>query len=204
MMALCLSFNLILAQKVSPENPTYFTSDHRRIHELIKWDADPYRDIAFCRDSTLRNIGFYPQIKKKAFPHLSNPQFKPFVLDTNKFNESGYYYFYPNANWFSHLSRIDVTNKTGLVTFGQLIYPLKLNKTNVKELFKLLIQFGVVRTYIHLNAEIIITKEKEDDNSIEIYYHCLYHFCTTVCVHPEYNFKLLMVKSTGELKAEHG
>lgn len=196
------SQNFLYAQHLNKKNPTYFTSNMREIQDLIKWENGPYEQISFCRDSSLRSNGYMLAIKNSVYPLLNNNRFNPFILDTNFFDRSGYCYFYPNTSWFERLMTIDVTRKNKSTSFGKLVEPSKMKKQQVKELFKMLIQFGVVDTYDHLYAELVITKEKEDTEKIQIYYHCMYHLCTSTCVDPEYNFSLRFFKKTGELMAE--
>jgi len=197
-------FNLtyISSQSLNKKDPTYFTSNNRTLTELIRWNGDSFEQIAFCTDSTLRADGYPLNIKTSQYPTLNNTPFAPFVLDTNYYNQSGYCYFYPHPSWFKHLVSVNILAKNNKTVFGQLTNPNTYKKNKIKDLFKMLIQFNVVDTYDHLYAELVITKEKEDAEKIQIHYHCMYHLCTSTCVDPEYNFSLIYLKKTGELIAE--
>ncbi len=189
------------SQHLNQKDPTYFTADYRNIHELLNSNVDDFEHMSFCRDSTLRSEGFPLDIKNSNYPALSNGPAPPFILDTIHYNQSGYYSYYPHSSWFNQLLRIDVTYKTQETVFGQLVNPRKYKKAQIKDLFKMLIQFNIVDTYDHLYAELVITKEKEDTEKIEITYHCMYHICTSKCFDPEYDFSLRFIKKSGELVA---
>ncbi len=193
-----LTTSIIFSQEVSDSDPTYFKVDYADISSTIQWQGKTYQNLGFRNDSIPSPYGLPLKIKSVGYNNIAVKGFTPFLLDTGYF-EHGYCYFHPNPDWFVWLQQVDLTNSISEKKVGQLKMDIKISKNSVRQLFQLLLEFGVLETYFHLYAELIIKSIHEAETMVQIEYNCVFHYCTNDCYDPSYTFILRFDKQTKEI-----
>lgn len=185
------------SQKVDKDDPTYLYINNNNIADYVDWPVDLEKRTAFF--DTISN----PSILRETIPlKVKSGQYDVswlkdqviFYLDTSKD------VFYGNPSIFKKLSKASgVFNEEGrqfVAEMTQKYWPK--NQKQYEELAYVLMQFGVLKLYAHLYAEVITIDSEQKEDGWHVSYKCLWHYCTNDCYDPVYKFEITFLE--GERK----
>lgn len=196
-----ISYNHFFAQgKVERKNSTYMYVDTDYLPSQIKWGNDTLEDFYFFYEqkSTCDNcVDITP--KKSFAPLLSGKNL--FRIDTTVYLHGNYGMYY-SPEFFKVLERVDLSmssKKDGKLFVGEFTNKINVSKSHLKELAKILIHFGVISTYSHLNAEMVQKTMVNNSKQMIIRYNVIWHYCTNDCYDPKYSFELFFDKTNSKI-----
>ena len=105
---------------------------------------------------------------------------------------------YVDKQYLSDLKVLDATNLREDSIIGTVKTPL-LEAWEAKKIVRFLLDAEIIRTYIHLEANLCVTKETETDELYEVHFDAVHSYCTNECVEKPYSFSVQIDKSTGEV-----
>lgn len=183
----------LFSQKISSDNPTYINIDHDMLKDKISGFPKSIGEAFFSAKELPKNaqtVGI--SLKEKFVGDMAKVDL--FVLDTNQNNGS---LFYANSEYFSSMNSVDATGKKGEFLIAE--YTSKLSKKmDPKNLVLALIHSGVIQTYMHLNAEMVVASEKKGE-VYEIQFSAVHHYCTNDCYDPKYKFGVRIDKKASQV-----
>lgn len=193
--------NLLLSQgKVERTNATYMNVDLDQTWKFIQWskNSSVYKPITFNEN----RIGPDSCISIKLNSKFGGLQGKDlFYLDTIH-REDRWFKFYASSKYFDSIRQIDLafgSKKDGkqlLVRYSDLISE---KKKSMVEFVNAMIQFGVIVTYHHINAEMVYQVTSNTSNETKIKYNVVWHYCTNDCYDPKYSFEVTIDKTTNSM-----
>ena len=121
-----------------------------------------------------------------------------FFADTSRLVEYRATAFYANPSVFDSLSYRSAIYLEGPVTIGSIDNKL-VTELNLEDLIRAMIQFNIIGTHQHLFSELVNSKVKDTNDSFEITYKAVHHYCTNKCYDPSYKFTVRIDKSNGSI-----
>lgn len=127
------------------------------------------------------NVDEYSQLESVAQFFWYNP-------DTNE--------VYVDANFFSDLMPIDATNVSEESTTIGFVLPDIFQQIEPQALVMLLIETHVIRTYVHLDADVCLTNDEFTKGGDYIaHFTAIHRYCTNDCYEDEYTFTVKIKKN---------
>lgn len=183
------------AQKINSENTTYFRVDYSEVPSLMDLEDDKFPVSSYANDKPEDSKDLSVTLKDEWVKDLEFDGDYLFIIDTANRDDRGNFSFYSHPDFFDSLQHQKATfiNETRKV--GVLAESVVINQKTTPAIAKILMKMGVIETYYHLYAELIIDKIKESDDEITVFYNCIFHYCTNKCYDPEYDFSFTINKS---------
>lgn len=105
---------------------------------------------------------------------------------------------------FSDLQFVDVTGFTGdLIPFviGQ-VTETDLKDEEWRTVLEFLLKSHVIKTYVHLEAEVCLAEEVNSDTEYSAYFSAVHRYCTSDCYEEPYAFTVKVNKQTGNISIQ--
>lgn len=192
------------SKKISSSNPSYINIDYDNISYYVEWKTDFQSEKIFLnkdeKPSTEKLLPLYIKAKSARSMKVNNKKESValFLLDTLNTNINNRHTYIENPLYFGELFPVEAhyhrTKKDHML--GEYKEELLNTDFSFRDIAFALIQFGIISTYDHLFAEMVIMKELDTADVHEIHYNCVYHICTSKCFDPKYKFFIRFNKKT--------
>lgn len=105
-----------------------------------------------------------------------------------------------NSSFFTDLQRVDLTSLSGEIAVGKAT-PLLMESWTPREVIVFLLESEVLMSFLHLDADVCISDEGQDDHSLVFELRGTHRFCTNECQELSYAL-LLRIDEDGMIGVE--